>query len=96
MRLVITDSAQADLLDAWIYVAQDNQRAADRLLETIEREAQLLLQQPLMGRARPELGNSVRSWPSATPYILFYTTDTEELTVLRVLHHARDISFPAI
>ena len=95
MRLVITDSAQADLLDAWIYVAEDNQRAADRLLETIEREAQLLLQQPFMGRARPELGTSVRSWPSATPYILFYTAGTEELTVLRVLHHARDISFPA-
>ena len=50
-----------------------------------------MLLQPLMGRARPELGSTVRSWPSATPYVLFYEVDETELTVLRVLHHARDI-----
>lgn len=90
-RLVFTERAQADLLDAWLYIAEDNLAAADKVLDTIEQEAKLLLLQPLMGRARPELGRTVRSLPSATPYVFFYEVDESELTVLRVLHHARDV-----
>ena len=90
-RLVFTERAQADLLEAWLYIAEDNLAAADKVLDKLEQEATLLLLQPLMGRARPELGSAVRSWPSSTPYLLFYEVDDMELTVLRVLHHARDI-----
>lgn len=90
-RLVFTEQAQADLLDAWLYIAEDNLAAADKVLDTLAQEAKLLLLQPLMGRARPELGSAVRSWPSATPYVLFYEVDESELTILRVLHHARDV-----
>lgn len=61
-RLVFTEQAQADLLDAWLYIAEDNLAAADKVLDTLEQEAKLLLLQPLMGRARPELGSTVRSW----------------------------------
>jgi plasmid stabilization system protein ParE len=91
MRLVFTERAQADLLEAWLYIAEDNLAAADRVLDTLEQESKVLLMQPLMGRARPELGTQVRSWPSATPYLLAYEVDVAELTVLRVLHHARDV-----
>ena len=92
MRVVqFTQSAQNDLLEAWLFIAEENLSAADRLLEQIEREAQTLLLQPLMGRARPELATDVRSWPTSTPYVLFYTVDEESITVLRVLHHARDV-----
>ena len=91
LQLVFTERAQADLLEAWLYIAEENLAAADRVLDTVEQESKVLLMQPLMGRARPELGNQVRSWPSATPYILCYEVDDTELTVLRVLHHARDV-----
>ena len=90
-RLVFTERAQADLLEAWLFIAEDNPAAADKVLDTLEKEAKLLLVQPLMGRARPELGSAVRSWPSATPYVVFYEVDESELTVLRVMHHARDV-----
>ena len=63
LRLVFTERAQADLLEAWAYIAEDNLAAADRVLDTVEQESKVLLMQPLMGRARPELGNQVRSWP---------------------------------
>lgn len=33
MRLVFTDRAQADLLEAWLYIAEDNLAAADRVLD---------------------------------------------------------------
>ena len=62
MRLVFTERAQADLfLEAWLYIAEDNLAAADRVLDTLEQESKVLLMQPLMGRARPELGSQVRA-----------------------------------
>jgi len=83
--------AEADLLEAWIFIAEKNQSAADTVLETIEHEAGILVKQPLMGRARPELEAGVRSWPTSTPYILYYVVTPDGITVLRVLHHARDV-----
>ncbi len=90
--VVYTDAAKADLLDAWLYIAQESQISADHVLDDIEREVRTLSLQPLMGRARPELDDRIRSWPTtSTPYILFYTRDVDGITVVRVLHHARDI-----
>jgi plasmid stabilization system protein ParE len=66
-RLVFTEQAQADLLEAWLFIAEDNPAATDKVLDTLEQKAKLLFLQPLMGRARPEFGGTVRSWPSATP-----------------------------
>ena len=45
----------------------------------------------MMGRARNELARGIRSWPTSTPYILFYEVDEQGILILRVLHHARDI-----
>mgnify|MGYP001069349311 CR=1 FL=1 len=90
-RLLFTQSAQSDLLEAWLFIAEDNPAAADGVLAAIEDEAKALLAQPLMGRARPELAEGVRSWPTSTRYILYYLAMPEGITVLRVLHHARDI-----
>lgn len=87
-------SAETDLLEAWLYVAEDSIEAADRLLDQIDAEAHTLLMQPKMGRAREELAAGLRSWPTSTPYILFYFVDSDGITIARVLHHARDV--PAI
>jgi len=87
----LTRSARTDLLEAWAYIAEHNLDAADGVLDAIEREALLLATQPLMGRTRPELGAGLRSWPTETPYILFYETDADGITIIRALHHARDV-----
>lgn len=93
-KLRYSFSAEDDLLEAWLYVAEDSSEAADRLLDRIDSEARALLMQPKMGRARDELATGLRSWPTATPYILFYFVDPDGITIARVLHHARDV--PAI
>ncbi|MBF0255054.1 MAG: type II toxin-antitoxin system RelE/ParE family toxin [Gammaproteobacteria bacterium] len=87
----LTASAKRDLLEAWLFIAEENPQAADGLLEAIDRESQILATQPQMGRLRPELAKGVRSWPTSTPYILFYEVEDEGILLLRVLHHARDI-----
>lgn len=91
-EVVYTESARSDLLDIWFYLAEESLTAADNTLDALERDGELLSRQPLAGRERPELGAGIRSWPSSTPYILFYITRADRLIVIRVLHHARDIT----
>ena len=84
-------SARTDLLEVWLFIAEENLNAADRVLETIEQEAGILATQPLMGRARPDLAQDIRTWPTSTSYTLFYVAESDNITVVRVLHHARDV-----
>lgn len=84
-------SAENDLLEAWLYIAEDSVDAADRLLDQIDSEVRKLLMQPKMGRTRDELAAGLRSWPTSTPYVLFYFVDADGITIARVLHHARDV-----
>ena len=86
-----TASAENDLLEAWLFIADDNPAAADRVVEAIDQDAHLLLAQPLMGRERPELAAGLRSWPTSTRYTLYYFADASGIIIARVLHHARDI-----
>lgn len=82
------------MFEAWLFVAEDSIEAADRLLDQIQADSRTLLLQPRMGRARDELAVGLRSWPTSTPYLLFYFVDDDGITVVRVLHYARDV--PAI
>lgn len=91
LEIVYTASAHADLIEAWQFVAEENPQAADQMLDAIEKGIDLLAQQPSMGRPRPELLNGLRSWPTSTPDVLYYLTVPDDLIIVRVLHHARDI-----
>lgn len=90
-RVRFTNSAEADLLELWLTTAEEKLVAADESLDSIQATLSLLDTQPEMGRARPELADGLRSFPTRTPYILFYLSDEDGLLVVRVLHHARDI-----
>jgi plasmid stabilization system protein ParE len=90
-HVLFSESSKTDLLEAWLFIAEESIDAADGVIEAIHQEAQTLSLQPLMGRLRSELAEGVRSWPTSTRYILFYVPADNGVTVLRVLHHARDI-----
>jgi plasmid stabilization system protein ParE len=91
-RIRFTSSAEADLLELWLNIAEENLVAADESLDSIQATVSLLGTQPEMGRTRPELADGLRSFPTRTPYIIFYVPDGDDLLVVRVLHHARDIA----
>jgi toxin ParE1/3/4 len=90
-RIRFTSLAEADLLELWLTIAEENIVAADDSLDTIQTTVAILANQPEMGRARPELTNGLRSFPTRTPYIIFYLHEESGLLIVRVLHHARDI-----
>lgn len=91
LRIRFTQSAETDLLELWLSIAEENLVAADESLDTIQATVSLLGTQPEMGRVRPELADGLRSFPTRTPYIIFYVADAHGLLIVRVLHHARDI-----
>ena len=90
-RIRFTASAEVDLLELWLTIAEENLPAADESLDSIQSTVAQLGRQPEMGKARPELADGLRSIPTRTPYIIFYLPDIDGLLVVRVLHHARDI-----
>src|SRR2546427_1006294 len=81
--------AERDLEEIWSYVAEDaSPTTADRLIDAIINRFDLLVEQPRMGRARPEFGSGVRSFP-VEGYVVYYRHE-DELLVARVLHGRRD------
>jgi toxin ParE1/3/4 len=63
--------ARLDLIDIWNYIADDNEAAADRMLDRIGGVLQMQSEQPKAGRERPELAPRLRSFPVGN-YLLFY------------------------
>src|SRR5438876_4964892 len=81
--------AERDLDEIWSYVAEDASAVtADRLTDAIFDRFELLVEQPRMGRNRPEFGDGVRSFVVES-YVIYYRYD-EDLLIARVLHGRRD------
>jgi plasmid stabilization system protein ParE len=55
-----TAQAEEDLIDLWLYIAQDNPSAADRLLDEIEDKFLLLAANPQLGPARADIASDCR------------------------------------
>lgn len=89
-KILFTNLAESDLAEIWCFIAEDSEDAADRFLETIQAKAIIVASNPEIGRLRPELAPSIRSFP-VEPYVLFYETVADGILIVRVLHGSRDI-----
>jgi len=65
-----TAQAEEDLIEIWIYIAQDNPGAADRVLDDIEQRFHALADNPLMGRLRPDIAPELRYFAVGS-YLIF-------------------------
>ena len=90
LRLVKAPRAEADLIDIWLYVAEDQPINADRLLDRLNDAALLIAETPLMGVDRPDLSKDIKSFPVEN-YTLFYRIKPDVLELVRVLSASRDI-----
>jgi toxin ParE1/3/4 len=80
--------ALANLDEEAEYIAKDNPAAAGRLVLRILAEAELLRDNPAMGRAGRVPGTR-ELVVAGTPYIVPYRVRDELVEILRVLHGAR-------
>jgi toxin ParE1/3/4 len=85
-----SSQAQRDLVDIWLYIANDSPAAADKFLDQIDTLCKLLSSSPLLGRSREELGRNVRSFPLGD-YLIFYRPKRTGIVVVRVLSGYRDL-----
>lgn len=90
LGIEIVQSARTDLLEVWVYVAEHDYDAADKLVDSILQTVRLLSHQPDMGRDRSSLAVGLRAFPVGK-YVIYYTHDAETVTVRRVLHGSRDV-----
>lgn len=89
-RIYRTSVSHKDYLDIWTYIAADNIAAADALLDTFDAKLAIISGMPRLGRARPELGPDIRSFPIHN-YVLFYREVPDGVQLLRVLHGAQNL-----
>jgi toxin ParE1/3/4 len=71
------------------YIARDNPRRALSFIRELRRICEQLAENPLMGRARPELRPGLRSFPHGD-YLIFYRPLRDGVSVVRVLHGSRE------
>ena len=83
------DIAQDDLLAIVVYIAEDNPRAAMALRDEIEKKVNGLREHPKM--YRPGRVEGTREIVVRKNYIVIYKEDGFTVSVLRVLHAARNI-----
>lgn len=86
-----TKQAEEDLMDLWVYIAQDNPTAADRLLDEIDIECHLLADNPRLGPARPDIAEDLRYFPMGN-YLILYREIVKGIEIVRVVHGARRLA----
>ena len=89
--ITVTPAAEIDLADIWLYTAEDNPQAADRVFEAAQTTFDTLLGQPKLGTIfesnRKKL-KGIRFFPISNhpKYIIYYRETSDGIEVIRVLH----------
>ncbi len=81
--------AEFDLIEIWGFIANDDPLAANRQLDRIDAACQVLAENPHGGPRREDLARGLRYY-SVGNYLIFYTLADDGITVVPVLHGARD------
>lgn len=89
--LIISPEAEQDLVDIWLYIAEDQPVNADRFLERLEKKAQKLTEFTDLGIDRRDLAPGIKSFP-VDRYVLYYRPNDNGIELVRVLHGSRDVN----
>ena len=84
--------AEEDLTELVSYIAADNPTAADAIATKIEKNLDLLSQNPNLGRIPrdEEIRNLGYRYIIVQNYIIFYTLESKTIYIHRILHGARN------
>ena len=91
MRIRYSHKAKADLLDLWLWLAQDSLQVADQKVAEIERRASALQEYPELGVARPDIAAEARSLV-VERWLVIYKIDADGVMIVRVVDGARDVT----
>jgi toxin ParE1/3/4 len=89
-EIIFAPLAQRDLQEAWEYIASDNVTAADKLVDHIHRAIEMLAGMPGMGHERRDSPSPRYRFWTVRPYVIAYRYSSKRLTIIRLLHGARN------
>ena len=87
-RVQRTRRASLDLQQIWLYVAERNYPAADRLIDRMEKTLDLLDQNPLTGTSMEHIRPNTRQFTVGN-YALMFEPTASGRRLLRVAHSSR-------
>lgn len=93
LRLHVTALAEKDLAEIWAYIADDSPKAATAFVAQIEAKFEPLLRHPGIGTRRDQLAPGLRCVMFRN-YCIYYVFDASKVTIVRVVHGARDARAP--
>jgi len=82
--------AEQDLIEIYAHISGDNPTAAEKLVRSINGKCESLARNPMIGRARPELREDLRSFPYGA-YLILYRPIDDGVEIVRVVHAARNL-----
>jgi len=88
MQIIWEQDAITDLTELRKYISQFNPTAADKLGKTIIKSANLLRENPLLGKVGKLYETRELVIPN-TSYTLIYYCQSKTLSILRTFHHSR-------
>lgn len=84
--------AEEDFTEIIMYIAADNPSAADTIADKIEKNLEVLSENPSLGRIprEEELRNLGYRYLIIQNYLIFYTIEERTIYIHRILHGARN------
>jgi toxin ParE1/3/4 len=89
-RVVRTFPARDDLEQIWLYIAERNPLAADRLIDKLERTLFSISRNPQLGETADQYRAGLRRF-TVGKYVLYFEPIHDGIRLIRVLHGARRI-----
>ena len=82
--------AEIDVNDIWAFIAEDNQVAADRMIDAIEASIEALVPFPYQGHRRADLTSRPLRFTNVGNYLIACAPDKRPLWVVAVVHGRRN------
>ncbi len=89
-EVVLSELAETDLTDIWVFVSQDNADAADHFSNKFTKSVSCWPLRPKRVESDRSLDPPIRSFAVGS-YVIFYREHSRGIEVARVLHGHRDI-----
>jgi plasmid stabilization system protein ParE len=93
MKIIKLPQAFIDLIETADYIARDDPAIANRFFNDFDSTLEILAKMPKIGTARQlSDGRIIRMWfvQGFERCLIFYTENSEEIVVLRIIHSSRD------
>ena len=91
----LTTLAKADIFAIWVYIAEHNEDAANRVEQAIYDACKFVAESPLRGHGRKDLTKrALRFWTLTRypNYTIVYRPEAAPVQVVAVLHGKRDVN----